>query len=85
MSNRLANIDLLRITACLCVLWPHCSISAFHGSVGGTDWICFRMIYAVTFWAVPVFFMISGAMLIDYKGSTLDFARRCVPGLRRKV
>lgn len=58
--------DLLNISACIAVVALH-----VNGAVWGFSydryWITCLLIECVFYWAVPVFIMISGATLIDYR------------------
>lgn len=59
-------IDILRILACLCVIYMQCNRIADPY----TDTSVYRQrmfVETIAYWAVPVFFMISGATLFDYR------------------
>ena len=62
-------ISILRITATVCVVWLHtCSTLAENTDVFQmTDWQhkFFNAGYQMMYWAVPVFFMITGALLLN--------------------
>ena len=64
LLKRDSSIDLLKTIAILCVILIHCAGSTMEGAVGTADW------YASVFWgtvsrfAVPVFFMCSGALML---------------------
>lgn len=66
MSNRrIVYYDLLNILACFCVVCLH-SNAMVHTYVPGLNWIGGLAIEVVCYWAVPIFFMLSGANLMRY-------------------
>lgn len=65
-KKRYFYIDILNILACLCVIFMHCNGIA-HEYSDTTAWKQSMFIETVAYWAVPVFFMISGATLFDYR------------------
>lgn len=77
--KRYLYIDILNIFACLCVIFMHCNGIA-HNYSNTRIWKESMAIETIAYWAVPVFFMISGAMLIGYreKYSTISFFRKRV-------
>lgn len=77
MSGRNTYMDILNIVACFAVVVLHCTTSVFLNT-GDYRW-CFDVILQASFlFAVPIFFMISGANLIGYRKrySTKEFFRR---------
>lgn len=65
-SNRIIYLDILNILACLSVIGLHVNYLAHDYS----DTILWRQCFAVevlAYWAVPVFIMLSGANLINYR------------------
>ena len=74
---RLTWINALNVAACISVVVLHCSNSFFIG----TGWKYYpdaAFVHATFFWPVPVFLMISGATLMNYRDrmSTKEYARR---------
>lgn len=59
-------IDLLNVIACFAVVVLHCSTSIFMNT-GDTGWMIDVVYQSVCIFAVPVFFMISGANLLGYR------------------
>lgn len=59
-------ISLLNILACIAVVTMHCNGSAFWNYADNWNWKLAVIVGAMADWAVPVFFMISGANLINY-------------------
>lgn len=67
-------MDLLNVIACFAVIVLHCTTSVFLNS-GDFKWCVDAVLQSIFIFAVPVFFMISGANLLGYrkKYSTKDF------------
>ena len=59
-------IDLLNVIACFAVIVLHCSTSVFM-NIGDMEWKLDVVYQSVCIFAVPVFFMISGANLLGYR------------------
>lgn len=64
-NRRIVYYDLLNILACFCVVCLH-SNAMVHTYVPGLNWIGGLAIEVVCYWAVPIFFMLSGANLMRY-------------------
>lgn len=69
--------DLLNIFASLAVVILHCNGSV-HTYTPGKAWIFSLLIEVIFYWAVPVFFMLTGAKTLNYRErhTTSDFLRR---------
>lgn len=65
-SKRIVYYDLLNILACFCVVYLHCN-DMVHTYRPGLNWACGLAIEVLCYWAVPVFFMLSGATLMRYR------------------
>lgn len=65
-SKRVLYFDVLNICACLCVIFLHCN-SMVHTFAYGGNWMLALAIECVFYWAVPVFFMLTGATLMRYR------------------
>ena len=63
---RLYWIDALNILACFAVVVLHCTTSVFINK-GDFRWQCDVLLQSLFIFAVPVFFMISGANLLGYR------------------
>src|SRR5262249_28179773 len=63
--KRNPNLDLLRIAACLAVVMLHTSARTIYlyGEVSALSWNAADLINSATRWCVPVFVMISGALI----------------------
>lgn len=58
--------DLLNIVACFCVIYMHCN-STVHAYSNTRVWKESLFVETVAYWAVPIFFMLSGATLMEYR------------------
>lgn len=69
--------DLLNILACLCVIGMHCN-GIVHYFDNSFAWYRSMVVETLAYWAVPVFCMLSGATMIDYRVrySTKKFLKR---------
>lgn len=80
MNQRNPNIDLLRVIAAFAVVWLHVSVWVVLGdpSVESPWWWAGNLVDSFTRWSVPVFVMISGALLLSAppNSSPLDFWRK---------
>ena len=59
-------LDVMNIVACIAVIAMHMNGAVWSFSYE-RYWLTSLIIECVCFWAVPVFFMISGATLLDYR------------------
>jgi surface polysaccharide O-acyltransferase-like enzyme len=66
-SERSARLDVLRVSACLAVILLHLSATIVMDPewLGTADWHLANLLDAATRWCVPVFVMLSGALLLD--------------------
>ena len=60
------TFDVINISACIAVVILHVN-GAVWGGPYGRFWVTSLILECVFYWAVPVFFMISGATLMDYR------------------
>lgn len=65
-SKRIQYYDLLNIAACICVVALHCN-QMVHTWMPGKNWAAALVIEVICYWAVPIFFMLSGATLMRYR------------------
>lgn len=73
------SIDVLRLLACFAVVLQHSTAGALvgYGQVPMPDWHVANILNALTRFAVPVFLMMSGALLINRPGmDALRFYKR---------
>lgn len=75
--NRVLYFDVLNVIACFGVVAMHFN-GLTHAYSLTWDWVQAFSIDCLFYWAVPVFFMLSGATLIDYpdKYSTKEFFKK---------
>ena len=64
--NRMLYIDILNVVSCLAVVFLHTN-EMFWAFSYEPYWISANIIECVFYYAVPVFFMITGTTLIDYR------------------
>lgn len=66
--KRIEYIDFMNIIACFSVVYLHCSGNVFaFGTVDSRLWFLSMFIQTVAHFAVPVFFMITGTTLLEYR------------------
>ena len=65
-KKRIVYFELLTIVATFCVVWLHCN-SIVHQFSDTTAWKQSLIVEVIAYWAVPVFFMMSGATLMNYR------------------
>lgn len=66
LNNHLLYIDVLNVISCVAVVFLHTN-GVFWSHPGGRLWITSNFIETVFYYAVPIFFMISGTTLIDFR------------------
>lgn len=77
MAKKSSYIDLLTIVSSFAVIMLHCN-QVFWTHPTGSLWASSLTIEVLFYFAVPVFFMVSGATLMDYRErySTMEFFRK---------
>lgn len=65
-KERVIYYDILNILACFCVIWLHCNGNV-HNYTADRVWATSLIVEIIAYWAVPVFFMLTGATLMDYR------------------
>ena len=80
MKDRILYISISNVFFFFCVVFLHCNHDAFCGGINNTpriNWSA-NLIEVLFYWAVPVFFMNSGALLLEYreKYTTAVFFRK---------
>lgn len=75
--ERIYYFDILNVMACFGVVWLHCSGDAFTFRLD-KYWLMSLTIQVLAHWAVPVFFMLTGANLMNYhkRCSTAEYLKR---------
>ena len=66
--DRKAYLDVLRTFATMGVIVIHVASNNWYGNIGSFDWIIYTIYISVCRISVPIFFMISGALILgkDY-------------------
>ena len=60
--------NVLNVLACIAVVMLHCNSCYWNGPVAGKSvWISANFIETTMYWAVPIFYMLTGAKLMDYR------------------
>lgn len=65
-KERVLYYDILNILACFSVIWLHCN-GIVHTYAPDRAWTTSLIVETIAYWAVPVFFMLTGATLMDYR------------------
>lgn len=65
-NNRIIYIDILNILAIISVIALHCN-SIVHGNVNIKAWNSSLIVECICYFAVPIFCMLSGATLMNYR------------------
>ena len=65
-NNRVIYFDILNIIAIIAVIAMHCN-SIVHGKPNSTAWTTSLVIECICYFAVPLFCMLSGATLMNYR------------------
>lgn len=65
-SKRVLYFDALNVAACIAVVALHCN-QMVHTWQPGKNWMFGLGIEVLFYWAVPIFFMLSGATLMKYR------------------
>ena len=76
-SRRQLYLSVLNVVACFSVVVLHVN-EVFWSHPSGSAWISANFLETFFYWAVPVFFMISGITLLDYRKrySTREYFRK---------
>ena len=65
MPERIAYLDVLKIVGCLLVIMLHAISPWVTHNIGSPTWFCAMLASAFTHQAVPIFLMVSGAVLLN--------------------
>ena len=78
-KKRLIYYDLLNVVACISVIAMHCN-GIVHSYANTIEWKESLVVEVIAYWAVPIFFMLSGATLIEYRAkyTTRTFLKKRV-------
>ncbi len=77
--SRIRNYDIIRVVAIVMVIGIHCTMplrdSLTEGANSISNWVC-ALYYAIISAGVPMFFMLSGTLLLGKKESCLTFYKK---------
>lgn len=78
-KKRIIYYDLLNVVACISVIAMHCN-GIVHSYANTIEWKESLVVEVIAYWAVPIFFMLSGATLIEYRAkyTTRTFLKKRV-------
>lgn len=78
-QSRVVYFDILNILACFAVIAMHCN-GIVHNYSNTIAWKQSLIVEVISYWAVPIFFMLSGATLMEYRSkySTKTFVKKRV-------
>ena len=82
-KNRMLYFDILKLTAAFAVVWIHFG-NEIHWYDGSLAWKMCVPIQVLAYWAVPIYFMITGATLMNYREryeTKIFFRRRIIRGI----
>lgn len=76
-TDRITYFDYLNVFSCISVIALHCN-GVFHSYSHDSTWVFSVVIEVLFYCAVPVFFMLSGATLLEYgkRYSTKEFYKK---------
>lgn len=66
-NNKIVYLSVLNVVSCFAVVTLHANTRFWTFSATERYWLTANLIECVMYFAVPVFFMISGATLLDYR------------------
>ena len=77
VTKRVTYFDYLNVFSCISVIALHCN-GVFHSYSQDSPWVFSVLIEVLFYCAVPVFFMLSGATLFDYRKryTTTEFYKK---------
>ena len=71
--------NVLNVFACIAVVMLHCNSCFWNGpAMGESAWVSATFIETAMYWAVPIFYMLTGAKLMDYRKrmTTKDYFKK---------
>lgn len=67
--NKFLGIDIIRVVSMFCVIFLHCASNRLRVEMGNTGWDIANILTAFATCGVPMFFMISGALILKSKNT----------------
>lgn len=68
-NNKFLNIDVIRVISMFCVIFLHCASNRLRVDMDSTGWDIVNVLTAFATCGVPMFFMISGALILNSKNT----------------
>ncbi|MDO4300654.1 MAG: acyltransferase family protein [Clostridia bacterium] len=68
-SNKFLGIDIIRVISMFCVIFLHCASNRLRVEMGNTGWNVANILTSFATCGVPMFFMISGALILGSKNT----------------
>ena len=68
-NNKFLNIDVIRVISMFCVIFLHCASNRLRVEMDSTGWDIVNILTAFATCGVPMFFMISGALILNSKNT----------------
>lgn len=65
--NKFLGIDIIRVVSMFCVIFLHCASNRLRVDMGSMGWSVINILTAFATCGVPMFFMISGALILNSK------------------
>lgn len=66
-KQTIAYLNILNVLACICVVGMHVNGAVHTAEIGSSVWAQSLIVETLAYWAVPVFFMLSGVTLMHYR------------------
>lgn len=68
-NNKFLGIDVIRVISMFCVIFLHCASNRLRVEIGNSGWNVVNILTSFTTCGVPMFFMISGALILNSKNT----------------
>ena len=68
-NNKFLGIDIIRVISMFCVIFLHCASNRLRVEMGNTGWNITNILTSFATCGVPMFFMISGALILSSKNT----------------
>lgn len=68
-NNKFLGLDIIRVISMFCVIFLHCASNRLRVEMGNTGWNVTNILTAFATCGVPMFFMISGALILNSKNT----------------
>ncbi len=68
-NNKFLGLDIIRVISMFCVIFLHCASNRLRVDMGNTGWNIANIFTSFATCGVPMFFMISGALILNSKNT----------------